>query len=141
MTETANEAGSSTIFIDQSPFHRNPAGGLAFLMWRGGNMLFSPGQVSAKQLPGVSLGGFASHAEFESECARCHAPFAATQDQLCLVATHRLREKYPPVKAFTHISTRLTSAMAVILNTRDLDSILGQLPGQSSITVWLISAW
>ena len=58
--------------------------GLAFMIWRGGNMLFSPGRVSARQLPGVSLGGFASHAEFESECARCHAPFAATQDQLCL---------------------------------------------------------
>lgn len=58
--------------------------GLVIMFWRGGNRLFSPGQVSAKQLPGVSLGGFTSHAEFESECARCHAPFAATQDQLCL---------------------------------------------------------
>ena len=58
--------------------------GLALMIWRGGNMLFSPGQVSAKQLPNVSLGGFVSHAEFESECARCHTPFSNTQDQLCL---------------------------------------------------------
>lgn len=59
--------------------------GLGLVMWRGGNLLFNPGLVSAKQLPGVTLAGFVSHVEFESECARCHAPFAAPQDQLCLV--------------------------------------------------------
>lgn len=58
--------------------------GLALVMWRGGNLIFNPGQVSAKQLSGVSLAGFASHAEFESECALCHAPFSTTQDRLCL---------------------------------------------------------
>jgi hypothetical protein len=91
--------------------------GLAFMIWRGGNMLFSPGMVSAKQLPGVSLGGFASHAEFESECARCHAPFAATQDQLCLTCHTQVGEEIS-LKEVHARTSKSTNAIAVIQNTR-----------------------
>lgn len=58
--------------------------GLAFAMWRSGNQIFSPGKVSAKEMEGVTLDGFSSHAEFEGDCARCHAPLSTTQDVLCV---------------------------------------------------------
>ncbi len=47
-------------------------------------MVFNPGQVSAKQAVGVELGGFHSHAEFESQCRFCHDPFQADQATQCL---------------------------------------------------------
>jgi len=47
-------------------------------------MLFSPGRLSAKSLPGISYEGFSTHAEFEMECSRCHAPLSTTQDKLCI---------------------------------------------------------
>jgi predicted CXXCH cytochrome family protein len=58
--------------------------GMALGIWRSGGMAFSPGRLSAKTLPGKMLQGFASHAEFESQCKRCHAPLETTQDVLCL---------------------------------------------------------
>ena len=45
--------------------------------------MFSPGELSARDLSGMALGGFTSHAEFESQCSRCHAPLETTQDVLC----------------------------------------------------------
>lgn len=56
--------------------------GIVFL-WRG-NLLFSPGELTAKTAPGVTLNGFDSHAAFEAECGRCHAPFQARQGELCV---------------------------------------------------------
>jgi predicted CXXCH cytochrome family protein len=58
--------------------------GLAYGLWTTGAFMFSPGPLTAKSRPGVTLGGFASHAEFEKECDRCHAPLAASQSELCL---------------------------------------------------------
>ena len=67
--------------------------GLVFIMWRNGNMLFSPGHLSGKSLTGVLLGGFASHAEFESQCQRCHAPLETTQDVLCMDCHTKVEEQ------------------------------------------------
>ena len=39
--------------------------GLGFIVWRNGSLLFSPGELSAVNLAGMALGGFASHADFE----------------------------------------------------------------------------
>ena len=53
-------------------------------LWFGGGLVFNPGPVSAKEAVGVELGGFHSHAEFESQCRFCHAPFQADQATQCL---------------------------------------------------------
>jgi len=58
--------------------------GLGMTLWRSGGKAFSPGRLSAMAKPGVTPGGFRSHAEFESECRRCHLPLKTTQDALCL---------------------------------------------------------
>lgn len=57
---------------------------LGSLLWVKRAMLFSPGLVSAKDRPGVTLAGFSSHAEFEMECEHCHQPLETSQDVLCL---------------------------------------------------------
>ncbi len=44
----------------------------------------SPGQLSAVQLRGESLGGFDSHAEFHHECERCHTPLYSVSADRCL---------------------------------------------------------
>jgi len=67
--------------------------GLGFIMWRNGNMLFSPGELSALNLTGMALGGFTSHAEFETECQLCHAPLETTQDVLCEECHTQIREQ------------------------------------------------
>ncbi len=58
--------------------------GLAMLLVRDGGIAFSPGKLSAKSQPGISLQGFTSHAEIEPDCSRCHQPLKTTQDTLCL---------------------------------------------------------
>lgn len=58
--------------------------GLGLSIWRSGNRIFSPGNLSAQFEPGVTLGDFASHAEFEEECSRCHQPLEADQGALCI---------------------------------------------------------
>ena len=58
--------------------------GLGLILWRTGGLAFSPGRLSAKSVTGIALNGFISHAEFESQCSLCHAPFETTQDQLCM---------------------------------------------------------
>lgn len=45
---------------------------------------FSPGALGAQAKAGVETGGFRSHAEFERQCWRCHAPLQDGQDALCL---------------------------------------------------------
>lgn len=57
---------------------------LSLSVWLRGGMAFSPGRLSAKNRPNMVLGGFTSHAEFESECKRCHQPGKTTQNVLCL---------------------------------------------------------
>ncbi len=51
--------------------------------WKQKGMLFSPGRLSAKEQPGVTLQGFNSHAEFEKECKRCHQSLKTQQAFLC----------------------------------------------------------
>src|SRR3990172_8666752 len=67
--------------------------GLGFIVWRNGNLLFSPGELSAVNLTGMALGGFTSHAEFEMECQLCHAPLETTQDVLCEECHTHIREQ------------------------------------------------
>jgi len=57
---------------------------LGLMLWRSGGMAFSPGELSAMSRPGVSLRGFASHADFAPRCELCHQPLETTQDVLCL---------------------------------------------------------
>ncbi len=64
--------------------------GLGALLWLRGGEMFSPGQLSAKSLPGVALEGFVSHAQFEAECERCHQPLKTTQDVLCMNCHRRV---------------------------------------------------
>ncbi len=47
--------------------------GVATLL-QGGLLLASPGPLSAVAPRATPLGGYSSHAEFENECGRCHAP-------------------------------------------------------------------
>ena len=58
--------------------------GLGGSIWTNGGQAFSPGELSAVRMAGVTLGGFDSHADFEGQCSRCHAPLQSTQDVLCL---------------------------------------------------------
>ena len=58
--------------------------GLGMNLWRSGGLAFSPGDLSAKNQPGIELKGFTSHAEFEWECSYCHQPLKSVQANLCL---------------------------------------------------------
>jgi len=46
--------------------------------------MFSPGDLTAQSLAGVTLEGFESHKEFETDCAHCHAPLETIQADLCV---------------------------------------------------------
>jgi len=58
--------------------------GLAIAYWRIGGLLFNPGKLSAQSRRDVTIQGFASHAEFEAECERCHTPLHSIQGNLCM---------------------------------------------------------
>ncbi len=62
--------------------------GVALALWLGGGHIFSPGPLTAKARPGVTLQGFTSHADFENQCAYCHRPLQVAQSALC-VECHR----------------------------------------------------
>ena len=67
--------------------------GLGASIWKNGGQAFSPGKLSAAGFPGVSLSGFSSHADFESQCERCHAPLDASQNVLCLTCHTSIQEQ------------------------------------------------
>jgi len=58
--------------------------GLGFSLWRDGGRMFSPGELTAQIQASAILGGYTSHAAFESKCDYCHAPLETTQADLCL---------------------------------------------------------
>jgi hypothetical protein len=45
--------------------------------------MLSPGELSSLQTKHESLGGYVSHADFESECGHCHAPLHCITDDRC----------------------------------------------------------
>lgn len=48
-------------------------------------MAFNPGPLTAQHIEGKpDIQGYASHAEFEQECKRCHQPLKSNQAPLCL---------------------------------------------------------
>lgn len=59
--------------------------GIGLGLWLRGGQAFSPGYLSAQNRPGVQIGGYGSHADFEQRCSLCHDPLRTTQDTLCLV--------------------------------------------------------
>jgi hypothetical protein len=67
--------------------------GLGISIWKNGGLAFSPGNLSAVRLEGVSLSGFASHADFEEQCGLCHAPLKITQAALCLACHTSIRDQ------------------------------------------------
>lgn len=52
-----------------------------------------PGPVTAMRRNGVSLGGYASHAEFEQECKHCHAPIHCITDHKCQNCHHEIAKQ------------------------------------------------
>jgi hypothetical protein len=58
-----------------------------------GGGLFSPGPLTAQSPRGTPLGGYRSHAEFESRCSLCHQPFAGIDAARCTTCHTDVREQ------------------------------------------------
>jgi hypothetical protein len=58
--------------------------GFGVVTWVQGGLGFSPGPVSAKSQPGVEIGGYRSHADFEGNCNLCHLATETNQANLCM---------------------------------------------------------
>ena len=58
--------------------------GLGFSFWQNGGQMFSPGKLTSQGQEGLTLGDFAAHADFETQCEYCHAPLETIQADLCL---------------------------------------------------------
>lgn len=58
--------------------------GLGFTYVRQGGLMFSPGELTEKSRSEITLQGFDSHAEFETECHLCHDPVQSLQGDLCI---------------------------------------------------------
>jgi hypothetical protein len=56
---------------------------LSVNLWLIGGWPFSPGELTAAQPRGTPLGGFASHAAFEEDCAQCHEPWQGVTTVRC----------------------------------------------------------
>ncbi|MCL4870573.1 MAG: hypothetical protein KJ063_16545 [Anaerolineae bacterium] len=54
----------------------------AVLLWQGGKP-FNPGALSDMRPRQTPIAGFASHAEFEMECGRCHTPWQGITSDKC----------------------------------------------------------
>ncbi len=67
--------------------------GLGFSLARDRGLAFSPGPVTAKNKPGVVLGGFSSHADFEKACQNCHYPIRASMAEMCVVCHTQVVEQ------------------------------------------------
>lgn len=57
--------------------------GAGIAIWFTGGAVFNPGLLTARTVAGAALGGFASHAEFENDCGKCHAPFRGVEAGRC----------------------------------------------------------
>jgi hypothetical protein len=57
--------------------------GIAVAVFLTGGEIFSPGPLTALSASGQALGGYPAHAEFESDCARCHAPWRGVTAERC----------------------------------------------------------
>ena len=55
--------------------------------------MFSPGELTAQQIPGIELGGFNSHTDFEKDCKLCHQPLKSNQGELCLDCHEGIRQE------------------------------------------------
>ncbi len=67
--------------------------GLGFSLWRDRGLAFSPGAITAKTRPGVTIENYTSHAEFEKECSFCHDPLRATLAQKCIECHTQIGEQ------------------------------------------------
>lgn len=83
--------------------------GLGVALWLQGGLAFSPGALSDKRQTGVALGGFASHAEFERECRRCHQPLVSLQAELCIECHTTIVEQ---IRANAGLHARLQNVAA-----------------------------
>jgi hypothetical protein len=57
---------------------------LGIVLFVNGGSLFSPGPLSATSPQAEPIGGFDSHAAFETACATCHVPWQGANAALCL---------------------------------------------------------
>lgn len=57
--------------------------GLALAIVFTGGAIFSPGELTAQAAHRTPLQGFTSHAEFQTDCGQCHAPFAGVAADRC----------------------------------------------------------
>jgi hypothetical protein len=75
-----------------NPYFSPLSCGIAFVLVLGliavlvmmGRRVFSPGPLTAVHPQNQPLQGFASHADFENECSRCHAPLQGATTDRCL---------------------------------------------------------
>ncbi|GAB4398271.1 MAG: hypothetical protein OHK0052_21250 [Anaerolineales bacterium] len=82
---------------------------LAWYAWRG-NLLFSPGALSAQTQTAITLQNFHSHADFETQCAQCHQPLTKPMPTLCLachteiqaqIETNQIHARFPQAQQCT----------------------------------------
>ncbi len=66
---------------------------LGVYTWMEGMTPFSPGPVSAAQQLDSPWGEFKSHADFETQCARCHSPWQGADPERCLTCHLDLQEQ------------------------------------------------
>lgn len=72
--------------------------GFGISLWFDRGLAFSPGPVSAKNQAGVNLEGFASHADFEKQCGKCHDPLRTNLATKCLECHTMVKEQIQGAK-------------------------------------------
>lgn len=59
--------------------------GLSVWLWYDRGLAFSPGDLTQKSQPDVTIQDFQSHADFEKQCRLCHEPLSASLAEKCLI--------------------------------------------------------
>jgi hypothetical protein len=95
-----------------------------------GGTLYNPGPLSAERTQNRALGGFASHAEFETRCELCHAPFQGAQAARCNACHTNVRDQ---LSATTGVHGNLQNASNCVACHADHKGRTAQLTRTSLI--------